>query len=261
MKLNVRLLCRTALLLALCIASQFLKNVSPYITGSIVNAVLILATLSCGFFSGAAISLIAPLTAWWITGSPLISAIPLLLPCIMLGNLMLVAFVWLFVSKLGQRAGKAERLEFSDDRFRLVLTVAAVTSALWASLCIAFLSSLADLFQVESAASLLITVLISIAGTFLLFACLWLLISRFPSVWSPIAGMVFGAVFKTVIMWLTIVKGVLPAYGPTSGLPEKVLASAPAAYSVTQLLTALLGSALAFLIWLPLQKFLGKKKG
>lgn len=261
MKLNVRLLCRTALLLALCIASQFLKNVSPYITGSVVNAVLILATLSCGFLSGAAISLIAPLTAWWITGSPLISAIPLLLPCIMLGNLVLVTFVWLFVSKLGQRAGKAERLEISDERFRLVLTVAAVTSALWASLCIAFLSTLADLFQVESAASLLITVLISIAGTFLLFACLWLLISRFPSVWSPIAGMVFGAVFKTVVMWLTIVKGVLPAYGPTSGLPEKVLASAPAAYSVTQLLTALLGSALAFLIWLPLQKFLEKKKG
>ena len=72
--------------------------------------------------------------------------------------------------------------------------------------------------------------------------------------------MVFGAVFKAVVMWLTIVKGVLPAYGPASGLPEKVLASAPTVYSVTQLLTALLGSVLAFLIWLPLKKHLAKTK-
>ncbi len=258
MRVNVRLLCRTALLLALCIASQFLKNTSVYITGSIVNAILILATLSCGFLSGAAISVIAPLTSWWITGSPLISAIPLLLPCIMLGNLLLVAFVWVFSSKIGLHTGKAERLELSDDRFRLVLTVAAVASALWASLSIAFLSSLAELLQVESASPLLITILISVIGTFLLFVCLWLLSSRFPAVWSLIAGMVFGAVFKSIAMWLTAVRGVLSAYGPASGLPEEALATARSVYSVKQLLTALLGGVLAFLIWLPLKKFLKK---
>lgn len=258
MRVNIRLLCRTALLLALCIASQFLKNTSVYITGSIVNAILILATLSCGLLSGAVISVIAPLTSWWITGSPLISALPLLLPCIMLGNLLLIAFVWVFSSKIGQRTGKAERLETSDDRFRFVLTVAAVASALWASLSIVFLSSLAELLQVESASPLLITVLISVIGTFLLFVCLWLLSARFPAVWSLLASLVFGAVFKAVAMWLTAVKGVLSAYGPVSGLPEKALTTARTVYSVSQLLTALLGGALAFLIWLPLKKFLRK---
>ena len=54
------------------------------------------------------------------------------------------------------------------------------------------------------------------------------------------------------------VRIVLPGVVTASGLPEKVLASAPTVYSVTQLLTALLGSALAFLIWLPLKKFLAK---
>lgn len=63
MQNRTRLLCRTALLLALCIASQFFKNLSVYITGSVVNAVLLLATLSCGVWSGAALRVIAPLTA------------------------------------------------------------------------------------------------------------------------------------------------------------------------------------------------------
>ena len=46
MKINIRILCRTALLLALCIASQFLKNTSVYITGTIVNIILIVSGCS-----------------------------------------------------------------------------------------------------------------------------------------------------------------------------------------------------------------------
>ena len=47
MSKSVKILCRTAVLLALCIASQFLKNLSVYLTGSIINAILVIATLSC----------------------------------------------------------------------------------------------------------------------------------------------------------------------------------------------------------------------
>ena len=69
MSKSVKILCRTAVLLALCIASQFLKNLSVYLTGSIINAILVIATLSCGFWSGIAISLVTPVTSWLITGS------------------------------------------------------------------------------------------------------------------------------------------------------------------------------------------------
>ena len=41
------------ILLALCVASQFLKNLSPYITGPVINCILAVAALSCGFWSGA----------------------------------------------------------------------------------------------------------------------------------------------------------------------------------------------------------------
>ena len=40
----------TALLLALCIASQFLKNTSVYLTGPVINCILILSAVFCGFF-------------------------------------------------------------------------------------------------------------------------------------------------------------------------------------------------------------------
>ncbi|MBQ7871418.1 MAG: ECF transporter S component [Oscillospiraceae bacterium] len=181
MNRNVRLLCRTALLLALCIASQFLKNLSVYITGSIVNTILILATLSCGLWSGAAISVIAPLTSWWITGSPIMSAMPVIVPCIMAGNLILVLAVWLFARRPGRRLP-------------------------------------------------------------LRLGC----------------GMIAGSVAKFVFMWGMICQVILPLLGPGSGLKAPALAAAAANFSLPQLLTALIGSALAFAVWLPLEKYLKK---
>ncbi len=244
MKLNVKLLLRTALLLALCIASQFLKNASVYITGSLVNTILIIATLSCGFWSATAIGVIAPLTSWLITGSPIMSAYPAIVPSVMAGNLIMVAFVWLFASWMHNRIPQAEKLSFRDGRFRLVALIVFIACALWAALTIAFVSSLASLLNV-SATPLLIVSLLMIAGVFLIFLCLWALVSHFPQTWSHIAGMVIGSVVKAAFMWLVIVKIILP-----EAAPEAVKLT----FSVTQLLTALLGSLLAFLVWLPIKK-------
>ena len=178
MSKNVKILCRTAVLLALCIASQFMKNVSTYITGSIVNAILVVATLSCGFGSGAVISIIAPITSWLITGSPIISAMPTVMVCIMGGNLVLVAFAWLVKNKKQK----------------------------------------------------------------------WLL---------P-AGLAVGSVVKAGFMWLTIVQLVLPLLGPGSGLPEKALLMARTTFSVTQLICGLIGSALAYAVWMLIGKHIDK---
>ena len=259
MKINIRILCRTALLLALCIASQFLKNTSVYITGTIINAILIVSVLSCGLLGGTIISVITPLTSWWITGSPLISAIPLLLPCIMLGNLMIVFSVWFFSRWLGKRVPTAERIQTSDSRFRLVLTVCLVAAVLWAGASIAFLSALSAVLQLDKTSPLIWMSLISSIGVFLFFVLLWMLCCRFPKTWLLIAGCVVGSVVKAAVMWLLIVKAVLPAFFPASGLPETMLSVASVQFSVTQLVTALLASVIVVLIWAPLGKYLEKQ--
>jgi len=101
MKSNaVRVLVRTAILLALCVVFQTLKSFSMYITGPLVNAVLVLAALSCGLPGGLAIAFLAPVAAWLIGATPVINAIPFMLPVIMVGNALLVLFAWLFRKKL-----------------------------------------------------------------------------------------------------------------------------------------------------------------
>ena len=100
MKLSTRQLVQTALLLAICIASQFFKNFSVYITGPIVNTTIIIAVLAVGLWSGLIISIIAPVTAFFITGSPIMAAIPLMFPAVILGNAILAACTWYFHEKL-----------------------------------------------------------------------------------------------------------------------------------------------------------------
>lgn len=103
MKFTTKQLVATAILLAVCIASQFYKNTSVYITGPIVNLCLLLATLFVGTLSGIILSIITPITAFFITGNPLIAAIPLIMPMIMIGNAILVLTLGLLKDKLRNR--------------------------------------------------------------------------------------------------------------------------------------------------------------
>lgn len=184
MKITTKQLVQTALLLAICIASQYFKNLSVYITGPIVNLTIILAVLSVGLWSGLLLSIIAPVTAFFFTGSPIMAAIPLMFPAVMAGNAVLAITVWYFQEK---------------------------TSFKW----------------------------------------------RLP------AGLIAGSVLKAVFMGIVIVLIILPIFGDNiaSKLPKPealpmVLATAKVTFSVTQLTTALIGSVLAYLIWMPLKKYL-----
>ena len=94
---------QTGLLLALCIASQFLKNASPLITGPMVNCIIIIATVMTGLSSGIIISLIAPVTSFFIAPSPVLAGIPAIVPVIMAGNCILAVSVWFFSTKLHRR--------------------------------------------------------------------------------------------------------------------------------------------------------------
>ena len=178
MKITTKQLVQTALLLTICIVSQYFKNLSVYITGPIVNLTIILAVLSVGLWSGLLLSIIAPVTAFFFTGSPIMAAIPLMFPAVMAGNAVLAITVWYFQKK---------------------------TSFKW----------------------------------------------RLP------AGL------KAIFMGVVIVLIILPIFGDNiaSKLPKPealpvVLATAKVTFSITQLTTALIGSALAYVIWMPLKKYL-----
>ena len=100
MKISTKQIALTALLLAICIGSQFFKNASVYITGPIINAALIIAVIYCGLACGIILSVITPVTAFLITGSPIMTALPAMFPCIMAGNVVLVVTVFLLKKKL-----------------------------------------------------------------------------------------------------------------------------------------------------------------
>ncbi|MCI8853813.1 MAG: ECF transporter S component [Lachnospiraceae bacterium] len=93
MKITVKQLTQTAVLLALCIAFQTLKSISVYITGPLVNAILILATWAVGLPGGLAIALLSPVAAFFLGATPVMNLIPVMMPVVMVGNSILVLFV------------------------------------------------------------------------------------------------------------------------------------------------------------------------
>lgn len=197
MKFTTKGLVQTGLLLAVCIASQFFKNLSVYLTGPIVNTTIILAVLAVGLWSGILIGVIAPVSAFFISGSPIMAAIPLMFPVIMGGNIILAVCVQFFYIKKST-SGKSNTSK-------------------------------------GNASQRLIT------------------------------GLILGSVLKAAFMGAVIVLILLPSFGSNiaARLPKPealpgVLATARITFSLTQLVTALTGSLLAYLIWIPLRKYLEK---
>lgn len=102
MKISAKQITLTAAMLAICIISQFFKNTSVFITGPIINAALIIVTVFCGLLCGVILSVITPITSFFITGSPVMSAVPLMFPCIILGNMVLVCMVYILRDHFGK---------------------------------------------------------------------------------------------------------------------------------------------------------------
>lgn len=86
----------TGILLAICIVFQFFKGISPYISGPVVNACIIIATFAAGLPSGIVISILTPVVAYFIGATPILSVIPLMLPVIMVGNAILAIGAWVY---------------------------------------------------------------------------------------------------------------------------------------------------------------------
>jgi len=175
-KFGTRELVTSAAILAICIVSQLFKNMSVMITGPIINAALIIAVLSCGLVPAVILCVITPLTSFLITGSPVIKALPVIIPLIMIGNAILVIMVYCLMNTLGKK-------KHND---------------------------------------------------------------------GLIFGMVSGSVLKAVFMGLTISLGVIGTMLPASLMKMQPLLEKQ--FSLIQLITALIGSLYAYIIWIPLRK-------
>ena len=168
-------------LLAIMIGSQFFKNLSVYITGPIVNAVLVIVTLTLGLVMGIIFSIIAPITAFLITGSPVVAAAPhLMIPAIAFGNIIMCVAVYVFYKHIKNK-----------------------------------------------------------------------MYIGLPT------GLVVGSVLKALFMGAVISNFILPKF--CTSLPEKAIGIAQKTFSVVQLFTALIASAVVMLIWIPAGKYLLKE--
>lgn len=96
---NTRKLVTAALMLAIAVASMFLKNTSVFITGPIVNTCLMLTLLSSGLAYALILSVVTPVFSFLITGSPVMAMIPAIIPMVMIGNAVLVICMWLMTEK------------------------------------------------------------------------------------------------------------------------------------------------------------------
>lgn len=158
---DTKRLALTAMLLALCVMFQCLKSLSVYLTGSAVNAILVLATLYCGLAGGLCIAVLAPVAAALLGATPIINMIPLMIVVIAAGNAVLVVLAALLKRKL-------------------------------------------------------------------------------------VVGLAFGSVGKAAFLWLLVWYVMLPVFG--GNIPEAMQAAMRVTFSVTQLVTAAIGSAIACLI-------------
>ncbi|MFU0801308.1 MAG: ECF transporter S component [Xylanivirga thermophila] len=100
MKDKTKKITYTAILLALTLVFQSLRNIIPqgmdqYIIGSLVNACLIISAIIVGMGGGIAISVIAPLVAL-LQGE---IAFPILVPFVAIGNSVIVIVVALLYDK------------------------------------------------------------------------------------------------------------------------------------------------------------------
>ena len=94
-KTRILWITRTAIFVALLVALQGItKPFGQYVTGSVVNLLLIVSVMVGGLWSGVTVAMLSPVFAFLVGIGP---ALVPLLPFIMVGNLSLV-LVWHFVA-------------------------------------------------------------------------------------------------------------------------------------------------------------------
>ena len=86
---------RTAIFLALLVIVQFVtKGLSPFVTGSLVNLLLIITGLTVGLTSGLSLAVISPVLAGLLGVQ--VFPTPFMIPVIVVSNMIIVFITWYF---------------------------------------------------------------------------------------------------------------------------------------------------------------------
>ena len=125
MKKKILWITRTAVMMALLVTLQWATSgLGQFVTGSCVNAVLVVATLAAGIWSGVTVALLSPFCAFLLGIGPKLIQI---VPAIALGNVVLVLLAaWLLGGKALFWWGKALGIAASAAGKFLVLYLAVV---------------------------------------------------------------------------------------------------------------------------------------
>lgn len=177
---KVSYITQTAVMLALLIVVQFFtRSFGQFVTGSLVNLILLVSVFMIGIYGGLSIAILSPILAFMAGIGP---AFIQIIPFIVIGNTLLVTIAWLI-------AGKSIRCSSAKDFTGSVL------------------------------------------------------------------GLVAASACKFLFLWIGLVMLALPMI---PGIKEKQIAVIGAAFSWPQLVTALIGSALALILVPQLKKALKK---
>ena len=125
MKNKILWITRTAVMMALLVTLQWATSgLGQFVTGSCVNAVLVVAALTAGLWSGVAVALLSPFCAFLLGIGPKLIQI---VPAIALGNVALVLLAaWLLGGKALFWWGKALGIAAAAAGKFLVLYLAVV---------------------------------------------------------------------------------------------------------------------------------------
>ncbi len=97
---NTKKIATMAVLLAICLAAQYFKSISQFITGPIVNATIILATLMVGLIGGLILSVLSPVCAMLFGFAPIMQLVPQMVIAVAIGNMIISLCVCLLRKRL-----------------------------------------------------------------------------------------------------------------------------------------------------------------
>ena len=125
-----------------------------------------------------------------------------------------------------------------------ILVIATLYCGFFSGTCIALLTPVIAYFIGATPIVNMIPLMMPVimVGNELLVLCVWLFCKKRLAI-----GMLLGCVTKAMFLWLAVWFTVLPVFG--TNLPEPMVATVKTTFSVTQFVTACIGSAIAYVIY------------
>lgn len=137
-----------------------------------------------------------------------------------------------------------------------VLAVAVLTCGLWSGVTVAALSPFCAFLVGVGPKLIQIVPGVAVGNVVLVLVLHFVIGQQRQPLWRQAAGVVAGAVAKFLTLYLVIVKGIVPAMA--EGLKPQQIATFSAMFSWPQIVTALIGGAIALAIVPLLRKALQK---